>query len=814
MTHPRRAPQPAPARRAPWLAALLLLGAPRAKAQDLPDTEAPAPGEGPLAIPAPWTPPPPAPPAPPVGPRARLEGVVEALGVAGPVEGATLTLLDREGAVLAEAQSDAAGRFALEAPPGAVRVRVLHPEFSALELEESLSTRETLEVVYRLRRPAAGEELIVYGERPREELSRQVYTGEELRGVPGSFGDPVRALQSLPGVARPQGLEGDIVVRGAEGVNTGFYVDEMPVPFLFHMLVGKSVVNPAFIDDVEFFAGGMPSRFGEVTQAAVNVRTTVDAPEGRSREVDANLLDLSLSVEQELGDWTLRVAGRNSWVSAFIGLYAGIQVVRAGGRFAQAEYPTLSYGDLLASVERTDAAGARWSLSALGARDTLGFHEATDADGDGEPDPSTQEELGLPYDPMELISADFLRIRLRRELREGPRRSDTWVALGPNSQQNLLGDLFLSTEGPVYGRVSGRSLLARREDRLEIGAAHTLVAGASLNAALVKAEDYSQAFGGGAVAVTEDQQLSAALYAEEQWRPEGWLVSPGLRGSFTRFNGRSYLEPEPRLNVRHALSEAVALKGFVGRFTQMPPLERYAEGIGNPELTLMSAWQAALGGEWRSGPWEIDSSLYASRMDHLVVRDLAVELVYEEWGGVSVEELPVYRDVDGTAFGVEALIRLRPSGPFWGWAAITVGRSLRTDPETGERWPGDYDQPFALTLLGSWDAPRRWELSARLRLTSGQPFTPLIGVYVPWEDGYVAYEGELNADRFPFFRQLDVRAEKTWEKRRADWSLYLDVYNATWAKNPIAATYNYDYTELVPVIAVPIIPSLGLAVSF
>lgn len=784
-----------------------------------------APGDvvGPLAIPAPWvspeapTPPPVVVVAPvgPVAPHPTIYGRVEALGTALPLPGATVEIRLSSGEIVGSTTTGDNGVFTLDAVPGLVLVRVLHPEHNALEMEEKLSARETLEVLYRLRPPAAGEEMVVYGERAREELSRQTFTGEELRGVPGSFGDPVRALQSLPGVARPQGVEGDIVVRGAEGINTGFYVDEMPVPFLFHMLVGKSVVNPAFIDDVEFFAGGMPSRFGEVTQAAVNVRTDVETPDGRTRGVDVNLLDASVSVEQQLGDWTLRVAGRNAWVSGFIGLYAGVQVVRAGGRFAQAEYPTLSYGDLLASVERRDALGARWSLSFLGARDALGLHEATDWDGDGVKDPTLQEELNLPYDPNEYISASFARLRLRRELVLGDHRSDTWLALGPQTQQNLLGDLFVSTEGPVYGRVEGQSLLARREDRWTLSAAHTLVAGASFTGSLVKAQDFAQVFSSeDSVPTTEDTQVSAALYVEEQWRPEGWLVAPGLRGSLSRFNGDTYLEPEPRLNLRRTLTEALALKGFVGRFTQMPPLERYAQGIGNPELPLMTAWQAAIGAEWQRGPWEVDGSVYASRMDHLVVRDMAVQLVYEEWGGISVEELPVFLDVDGRAAGVEALVRLRPAGPWWGWAALTVGRSLRLDPATGDSWPGDYDQPVSLTLLGSYEPSDRWQLSARFRVTSGQPFTPLVGVYLPWEDSYVAYEGELNADRFPVFHQLDVRVERTAQRRRADWSWYLDLYNAYWAKNPIAATYNYDYSELVTVIHIPLIPSVGVEVRF
>ena len=40
--------------------------------------------------------------------------------------------------------------------------------------------------------------------------------------------------------------------------------------------------------------------------------------------------------------------------------------------------------------------------------------------------------------------------------------------------------------------------------------------------------------------------------------------------------------------------------------------------------------------------------------------------------------------------------------------------------------------------------------------------------------------------------------------------LYLDVYNATSRANPFIATYNYDYSELVEIASLPIIPTLGL----
>ena len=149
-------------------------------------------------------------------------------------------------------------------------------------------------------------------------VQRQVIEAEELRRIPGSFGDPVRALQSLPGVARPAGIEGDIVLRGAEASNTGFYFDEMPIPYVFHPFVGKSIVDPALVDDVEFYAGGMPSRFGEVLQGVVNIRTGVEPVDGIQQRVDVNLFDGGYALEMDQGSWVFRGGGRYSWIGAMV----------------------------------------------------------------------------------------------------------------------------------------------------------------------------------------------------------------------------------------------------------------------------------------------------------------------------------------------------------------------------------------------------------------------------------------------------------------------------------------------------------------
>ena len=81
-------------------------------------------------------------------------------------------------------------------------------------------------------------ETVVHGERQAEEVSRYTLEGDELQKVPGSFGDPLRVITDLPGVARPPFGLGLLVVEGANPADTGTYMDGIQLPLLYHFLAG------------------------------------------------------------------------------------------------------------------------------------------------------------------------------------------------------------------------------------------------------------------------------------------------------------------------------------------------------------------------------------------------------------------------------------------------------------------------------------------------------------------------------------------------------------------------------------------------
>jgi hypothetical protein len=282
------------------------------------------------------------------------------------------------------------------------------------------------------------------------------------------------------------------------------------------------------------------------------------------------------------------------------------------------------------------------------------------------------------------------------------------------------------------------------------------------------------------------------------------------------------VEPEPRVTFRQPLTDRWTGTAFAGRFTQVPPADRYADGIGNPAITRMTSYQASVGveGRWPSGI-ELDGTLYASRMDDLVVKDVQVEIRESqdiggyEGGGLGYAEavyVPTFHGVRGYAFGLEGMARMRPNGPQFGWVALSIGKSLRVDE--GVIRPGDYDMPFSLTAVYARELPLNFRVSGKFRITSGYPFTPVHAVYASDWDHWHGRTGVDNSQRFPIYRQLDLRVDRTWISERARWIAYLDVFNVLNTKNWMLATYTPNFTKLVPTIWMPILPTLGLEVRY
>ncbi|MEC9397332.1 MAG: ligand-gated channel protein, partial [Myxococcota bacterium] len=251
----------------------------------------------------------------------------------------------------------------------------------------------------------------------------------------------------------------------------------------------------------------------------------------------------------------------------------------------------------------------------------------------------------------------------------------------------------------------------------------------------------------------------------------------------------------------------------IGLFDQPPNPGNTFDNFGNPNLLSEKAIHYALGGEWRPLDFlEFNTTLFYRDMYDLV--SSTDEFIVDPETGEQ-EYTFFNNEGEGRAYGAEFLLRHYPNKRLFGWIAYTLSRSERLDLETGEWELFGFDQTHILTMVAGYNLPFNFDISARFRLVSGNPYTPIAGsVFNADSDSYSPVNGEPNSARNKAFNQLDIRVDKNFVFNRWLLGVYLDIQNIYNASNAEGVLYNYDYTESQPLNGLPIFPNLGVTAKF
>jgi TonB family protein len=730
------------------------------------------------------------PAAPP--PRAEepvvLTGRVVERGTRSPVSGATV---ESQGAT---AETGPDGRFALRGvAPGDVIVRVVSPEHEPLSVREVLEEGKAREVEYRLtRRRYDPYEAVVRGERRRPEVTVRTLDTEEVRTVPGTQGDVLKALQDLPGVARaPFGI-GLLVVRGSEPSETIVYVDGVPIPQLFHFGGVTSVVNSDVVQGVDFVPGNFGARFGRALGGTVELRTREPRREWHgAAQMDA--FDGRLEVEGPVGAGSAYAAVRRSWIDAVL----AVALPRVAPDAANDLRVAPRYYDYQAKVAHP-LLGGMGSVFAFGSDDLLTFVRPEDQ----------------PGRPSFHLSTVFHRAGASWRRPMGALTNDVVLALGKDSLDVLRGEAFGIRTGV-------ESLTLRDALGWKLSDSLSLETGADLSLRRLSYEVYAAPPGSPGAVGDQFQDspstvaeratgywLSPAVYAEADWRvtPRLRLV-PGLRVDAERRFARTRAWLDPRLSAIYALREGTTLTAGAGLYGSPPQPQFTSPTFGNPELVAERAVHLSLGVK-QELPWTLGLEVtgYYKRLWDLVVRTRDVDgadqpLRYSNAGR-------------GRIYGVELLLRRELARGLYGWLSWTIERSERiNDPSvTPYGWRlFALDQTHVVVVVASYRLAGEWTLGTRVRVVSGNPYTPAAGSVLDADTGSVqCLPGAPASQRLPTFFQTDARVDKRWVFDRWMFSAYIDVQNVSNHENAEFRFRNYDCTQTVPVPSIPFFPTIGL----
>ncbi len=627
-------------------------------------------------------------------------------------------------------------------------------------------------------------EAVAEVEAPARQATERTLDAQELTRVPGTGGDPIRALEVLPGVSRS--ADGEPILRGAAQHESAVFIDGTAVPFLYHFGGLRSVVHPRLIERVDVYPGNFSVRYGRATGGIVEARLRDPRSDALHGEIELSLLDSSALLEGPLGDhFSIGGAVRRSNIDFVFDNFV------PEDSFDVLVAPL--YWDYQGSLLYRADSGARVRLSFLGSRDQT---ELLFRDPNAE-DPALRGRVGG--------AIEFHRGQLAYTDQFGDLKQDVQLSLGVQSLEQNVGP-----NNQAYFDLIDFG--GRGEWTLPLGGELTILAGLDVEGQVLDGAYRGDAAPSqeGSLDVPSNVQdqvvvertrivlFNPAAYLEARYFATRDLVLiPGVRVDY--YHQLRDFSVNPRLSQRYALREGLTLKSAVGWFSQPPEYYEAFRGIGNPEIAPYHALHVSAGAEARVTD-ELSLDLEGF-FKHLTERVVSTE------GSAPPRFV---NDGRGRVIGLELGARYRFDGGLQSQLAYTLSQSERADREQPWRL-FDSDQTHVLSLALGYPLGAGWHAGARFRYITGNPVTPVVGSsYDAGTDLYYPVYGPQSSERDPAFHQLDLRVEKAFAVGPGRLSVYLDVQNAYAAQNAEGFTYSYDYRKREPATGIPFFPNLGL----
>lgn len=624
----------------------------------------------------------------------------------------------------------------------------------------------------------------------------------EFLKAPGSGGDPIRALENLPGVL--QSFNANVAVQGSPPEDTRYLIEGHEIPFIFHFFGLNTVAVPETVEAIDFLAAGYNAKYGRASSGVINLELRSPRTDRPHAMGFVDFTALGGFYEGPISkDSHIFVGGRYSYVGELIKL--GAENFGDDDNPAPTFNTAPTYFDINTTYVKNLNSRSNFSFIGLVSQDKVGV---VSADADNPTFSGTIEGV-----------TEFFRLIPKYEYQLSKNKLFT-TSLGggidrsifePGQQRLLQTSTVVTWRADLAHQVTDRYHLKVGTDFLF----EKFDLDSRISQSFFTRGDVNPPFEAAELLITKTsgQELRQGYYLINDYEliPNQLVLSPQIR--IDHFQLHDEWAVQPRGGIRYYLDNSSSLYLSSGLYVQPEPIVNLLESSGNPDLTPSRSIHYSLRydkdfREGRLDGFQLRSSLFFKRLKNIVVDSNA--LTTRE--GVTVPER-FNNKGNGTSEGLELLIKFRKNR-LNAHLGYTLTISRRTDPSTGQEFPSEQDQTHNLnmTLAQSWS---NYSLSTRFRYVTGLPFTPFqSSVYDENSDVYIPISGDRLSRRLKDFWQIDIRVDRKWIYDTWILSAYLDIQNLTNRKNEVGKVYNFDFTQSDSSLGLPILPTFGIKGEF
>jgi len=649
----------------------------------------------------------------------------------------------------------------------------------------------------------------IRGEKDIQKISRHTMSKKEIKEVPASFGDSINALTALPGVSRPGGIFGPLIIRGADSAVNGYYIDDIPLFNPMHFGGFHSVINNDLMREIDLYASSYPSQFSNAQGAIININT-IDEVNEQGGNVDVGLISASSLIKSPITEETIVeekekkidkgyiiASARIGYLSLFIPLFYKYVLRQELDQVPE-------YWDYQFKAKYLINSSNSFTILAFGSRDTMKLI-LKDSYLDAGDDPywvnaqwrqdQQSHNAGVYYTfkPKESLSNTLLAYSALTSF-------DRWMEL-PAATASWAHD---------YGTVSKPYIFGMKDKlKFEWWKSHgEFRAGVELNyyrfntsgAALMPKINIVD-FNPGDEDSFEKVPLSGKVvnttlvhYMENKFTI-GWLIFvPGYHSEYLAAAKRQTFDPRGALSIAFPTGTTIgAAGGYYSCFLQTNAsyFNEYPNLAESDYLDPQRAIHRALSLEQKVSDYSFKAEGFYNNF---------WDIVYAESGSF-------HNGSKLKAYGFELMAKIsndRDQGLF-GWASYTYSQSkmksnmsMASDPYGNEWIYSYYDQTHAAKLVAGYTY-KNHTLSAKFQMNSTVPYSPITGseqdlLYTGAGERHTPTYGKTHSARLEPSHELDIRYSYKTNYKWGYVNWYVEVINATnYSGENVIYDYRYPY---------------------
>ena len=657
--------------------------------------------------------------------------------------------------------SDGQGQFNLQVPKGKkVELAISYVGYQPQTIHLHLENDTLLNI--RLTRGTQLAEVNVYADRisgiESSQMSAIEMPIEQVKKLPMLFGeaDVMKAIQKLPGVQAAGDGQAGIYVRGGNYDQNQITLDGATIYNAEHLKGFVSAINPDMVNELTFYKGAFPARYGGQLSSIVDVG--IQEGDMKKYRGELSLGMLSSRIDAQGPIWkdrtSFHIGGRLSYLDKIV--LPMLESI-ADNKNATAPYTNLNYYDLTAKLTHRFSDKNRLSALLYMGHDTNDVNpnqnemNINEADMEEKQTTKTGTEnswgnlianLGWAYQPNGHfhMNTGLNYSNYRYNLKQKDYRYSEFNKGGKLDQLRIKDSYVLShSDIDEVSMNMDFMLTSAKRHHLRWGAKASYQTFSPF--IRVFEENYIKAWkdkeykeytsktdtmlGNG------KQELAvAALYLEDDWELTRHLkVNAGLRYALFAVPEKNYHSLEPRLSLRWLLREGMALKLSYAHMAQgihllsstnlVMPSDIWISINKDIPVTRSNQWAVGYSQEIKTG-FNLSIEGFYKQMDNLLEyrEGYSPQLPANSWRENVVTG-------EGESYGVELFLQ-KNTGNTTGWIGYTWSKSLRQFDRPGEelfagkKFYAGNDRRHNLNLVANHRLDEHWEVSLSWNYQTGR----------------------------------------------------------------------------------------------